>query len=317
MAKLSYLQLTNHVLKRISQAEIADVTAATGQAKIITELINEAQNELWAETNWYSLYKTRMFTTISYASAGVIAFVEGGASADTITDANTGFVTAGLSAGMMVLVSGSTSNDGVYMIDTVAAGTLTLATSEDLTNETATAGAVTITVITYPIASDWGRTIALIDITNDTILIEDNGRAFDEDDPNLDTTGNPLYFTVEGAFYRLYPVPAGAYKIRDRYWQLPDALSANANTSDLPIECENLIIAIAQMNILDYLQKYEAADRLRIKIYGQIPGDQRSMLNRAKLANQRIINKMYIMGGSTYINGIAPPRFPSKYGRYC
>ena len=63
MSKLNFLQLTNRVLKRISQAEISDVTAATGQAKIITELINEAQNELWAETNWYSLYKTRMFTT--------------------------------------------------------------------------------------------------------------------------------------------------------------------------------------------------------------------------------------------------------------
>jgi hypothetical protein len=56
---------------------------------------------------------------------------------DTITDSNDGFVTAGFEAGHDILVEGSESNDGEYEIDTVAAGTLTLASIEELTTEAA------------------------------------------------------------------------------------------------------------------------------------------------------------------------------------
>lgn len=66
-----------------------------------------------------------------------IAFVEGGGSADTITDTGNGFVAAGFTTGMTLIVEGTASNDGIYLIDTVAAGTLTLNVVSDLAAEDA------------------------------------------------------------------------------------------------------------------------------------------------------------------------------------
>ena len=65
-----------------------------------------------------------------------IAFVDGGGSADTITDTGTGFVTAGFASTDKIRVIGSASNDGDYQLTNAAAGTLTMATAL-LTAETA------------------------------------------------------------------------------------------------------------------------------------------------------------------------------------
>ena len=72
MAKTSYLNLTNKILRRVNESVITDVTAATGKALIVTNLINEAQNTLYGEAvNWYSLYTTDTITTV--ASTGEYA----------------------------------------------------------------------------------------------------------------------------------------------------------------------------------------------------------------------------------------------------
>ena len=57
-----------------------------------------------------------------------IAFVDGGAGADTITQVAAQFVIAGFVAGDVITISGSTSNDGDYTIVSLVAGTITLAT---------------------------------------------------------------------------------------------------------------------------------------------------------------------------------------------
>jgi hypothetical protein len=44
----------------------------------------------------------------------------------TITDSSSGFVTAGFKAGQTLIIEGSTSNDGTYLIKTVVEGTITL-----------------------------------------------------------------------------------------------------------------------------------------------------------------------------------------------
>jgi hypothetical protein len=64
-----------------------------------------------------------------------IAFVD--SDPDTITDSGNGFVTAGFTDGMTIIVEGTVSNDGIYLVDTVAAGTLTLTTAMSLTGEVA------------------------------------------------------------------------------------------------------------------------------------------------------------------------------------
>ena len=69
--------------------------------------------------------------------AATIAFVEGNADADTITDTGSGFLIAGFQPGDQVTVSGSASNDGTYTIASVTAGTITLLGRNDLTTEAA------------------------------------------------------------------------------------------------------------------------------------------------------------------------------------
>lgn len=65
---------------------------------------------------------------------------------DTITDSGTAFVTRGFSSTLDVWIAGSgQSNDGVYDIASVAAGTITLAGGESLTAESSNAD-----LIVYP-----------------------------------------------------------------------------------------------------------------------------------------------------------------------
>ncbi len=311
MAKLTYLQLVNRVLKRITQSEVATVTGITGHGKIIAELINEAQTELWTETtNWYSLFKMRTFSTATY-TASTIAF--NNANPDTITDTANGL---GLfQAGQTIVVSGSTSNNGVYVVNTAVAGTLTLQTADSLTAEIA-GDSVTIYAVTYPVASDWGRTHHLVDMTNDRVLVEDMTRAFSEVDPNMDSTNNPTHFSLQGDFYRLFYVPNGAYKILDRYWKLPTALSTDTDTSDLPLFCENFLIYYALMKINDYLNKFDAAERLRVELYGDPFKKKAGILEKAMTANKKILDRMLRFQPVKNATSMEAPRFPSSYGVY-
>lgn len=68
-------------------------------------------------------------------TASTIAFAD--SNPDTITDSGSGFVTAGFEAGQTLIVEGSNDNDGIYLIDSVVAGTITLQSSDSLTAETA------------------------------------------------------------------------------------------------------------------------------------------------------------------------------------
>ena len=79
-------------------------------------------------------------------TAATIAFVN--SNPDTITDSANGFVTAGFAKGQTITVSGSASNNGTYLVTTVAAGTLTLASKETLVVE----GAGASVTIKAPVA---------------------------------------------------------------------------------------------------------------------------------------------------------------------
>jgi hypothetical protein len=70
-----------------------------------------------------------------HKTASTIAFVD--SNPDTITDSGSGFVTAGFEDGMTLIVEGTVSNDGIYIIDTVVAGTITLTTAMSLSAESA------------------------------------------------------------------------------------------------------------------------------------------------------------------------------------
>ena len=230
MAKTSYLNLTNKILRRITQSTISDVTAATGHALIATNLINEAQNEIANKTRWYSLYATDSFSTVA-------------------------------------------------------------STAE------------------YAVPTDLGFTIDLVDETNNWVIDEDITRSFDTADPDGDNTGIPRFFTLQATNWRLYPIPAGVYTIRERYWKTPATLSANANTSDLPIEAENALFYLALSEMQEYLKAFEQADRTRIKY--------KESLKEATAANKKKIDRIrrFTGTGSGSRYPLAPPSLGPNYPR--
>ena len=89
-------------------------------------------------------------TTTARASGTGIAFVDGGGSADTITDSNSGF--GDFADGDRIRIIGSASNDGEYTLSgTANSGTLTVATGT-FTAETASER-ITITQIPKEVSS--------------------------------------------------------------------------------------------------------------------------------------------------------------------
>jgi len=74
-------------------------------------------------------------STQAFIEADTIAFNDD--DPDTITDSNNGFLTAGFASGDLIIVEGSTDNDGIYTIDTVDAGTITLVSTDELSDEIA------------------------------------------------------------------------------------------------------------------------------------------------------------------------------------
>jgi len=108
----------------------------------------------------------------STMEATTLAFVN--SNPDTITDSNGGFITSRIDDDNTITVSGSSLNDGTYTVDSVSAGTLTLAIGADLSAESA-GSIVTLTQIHTKT------------ITGATIAFEDNETGGDDDPPDLIT----------------------------------------------------------------------------------------------------------------------------------
>jgi hypothetical protein len=73
----------------------------------------------------------------AHITADTIALVDNDPAVDTITDSGSGFVTAGFTTGMSIIIDGSAADDGGHLITTVAAGTLTMDEDVALTGEAA------------------------------------------------------------------------------------------------------------------------------------------------------------------------------------
>jgi len=93
----------------------------------------------------YTFNGDSFFTGATYIQAATISFAENTPAPDTISDSAEGFLSAGFEAGQKIVVSGSGSNDGSYTIAEVTAGTITLASTDDLAAESAGA---TVTIYT-------------------------------------------------------------------------------------------------------------------------------------------------------------------------
>lgn len=158
----------------------------------------------------------------------------------------------------------------------------------------------------YNVPSDHGRTLSMMNVTSNWLMVEDFTKNFDLVDADGNLTGQPTHFTIQGNKYRLFPIPSGAETLRIRYYKVPAPLASNNDVTNLPIECDNLLILYGWFSILNYLHKYDQADRITL--------NYTSLLKKAKVANGKILDRMLRFQEGSYYGRIIPPRLPSHYG---
>ena len=108
--------------------DFTDGTSTSGYADVDTNLPAGAIPLGWSITTTTAFGTDASYTPVDGTT---IAFVDGAAGDDTITDSADGFVTAGFITGDLITVTGATTsaNNTTYTLTNVAAGTLTMATA--------------------------------------------------------------------------------------------------------------------------------------------------------------------------------------------
>lgn len=269
MAKNTFLQLTNQVLRYINQAEVASVIGATGHAAIVKDKLNESLNNIYTKTNWYSLYTERKFRTSQNVTIAVLDYTSMGG---TITLTRNGVATV-LTEG--VEWSHGTSND--VSATALAAGIVTAFSTTSVETEVSnenvivrnrpeddvgftiatTSNSLAYTVALannalYDMASDFGRSIALLDSTSNRALSEVSPMAISHTDPDDSQSGNPCAYAAFGNQFRLYPTPSAVATMFDRYFKIPATLTLDADTIDLPLETEALLVKLTEAEMAFY-----------------------------------------------------------------
>lgn len=99
--------------------------------------------ELVVDENALSSFVDRLVSGLLPANTSLAFTDSGGAAADAITRGDGGsWISDGFSAGQLIRISGTASNDGIYRIDSLTADTLTLGAEYTLVNETTTSASV-------------------------------------------------------------------------------------------------------------------------------------------------------------------------------
>ena len=266
MATLSELQA------KVKKALLPDVTAfATTD---ITAYLNEGMNRIAAGIAIYegvlspplpALFKTAKVNTVVIADADTIAFVN--SNPDTITDSDSAFVSSGFAAGMIIYVSGSSDNDGSYhAIATVAAGTITLVSTDKLTAESA-GKEVTIKSPCVALPSDYGRRLFYVSSGSQDkrIKIYDSFHRLLRKYPLLDEDGDVSFVAVKGNFLYYQPIPGSAEALTLHYYRTPTEMSDDENTPDgIPSHLhERLLVNYAAKEILEMVETATKGKTLR------------------------------------------------------
>ena len=333
MAKKTYVKLINTVLRELNIAEISDPTIATGQASLVANYFNDAQHAINTEEDWYSSYKERIFQTskdayinvltpgsldsgftITVTFNGVAKVITEGTNFDRSSDAT---VTAtNIAAALTTSISNShntVQDDDVVLLKSKPqnnVGITAIATSE---SDEDVLKVDTIDTDTYSLAEDFGRGIALIDISTPGVLTPWGFEDFDLQNPDLSATGTPRWYSVQGNNYRLHPVPSSTLVMLDKYWRSPTDMEEAADVYQLPIECELPMITWVRWQMSLYLNKSVRAQQLQRSFGAQ--------LQNAKESNMDVIDKMRIVDSDGLMGGrLGPnqPSWPSSYprGRY-
>ena len=220
------------------------------------------------------LYIAKTVNTVTM-TATTIAFVDGGASADTITDSGSAFVTTGFVARLPIIVSGAgeSGNNGIFnAVGTVVAGTLTLALSDELTAE-AVGESVTIRSPAAALPSDYNR--GLLFVTSESqghrIRLYESFHKLLRKYPLLDETGAVEFVAVKGDYLYYNPVPSTAEALILHYFRDPTAMSTSGSSPDgIPSHLqERLLVNYAAKEILGLIEQSVKGITLRSQKYEQ------------------------------------------------
>jgi len=269
MAKTSFLDLTNKVLRYVNQSEVATVVSPTGHAAIVTDKINEALNTVYTKTNWYSLYTERKFRTSQNVTISVDDYTS---TSDTITFTRNGTNTV-LTEGIEWTNATDNDTSATALASAIVTSFGTTVVETEVSNEniivrnraeddvgftvvvTSDSDVYTVALANNPLydmASDFGRSVALLDSTGNTALSEVSPMSISYTDPDDSQSGNPSAYAAFGNQFRLYPTPSSTLTIFDRYFKIPATLTVDTDTIDLPLECESLILKLVESEMAFY-----------------------------------------------------------------
>ena len=165
-----------------------------------------------------------VFAAVTHTAADIVF---NDANPDTITSTLAGFVTSGLAANMPITTTG-TGNAGPFRINTAAAGTLTLVSTDAVT----AAGAASVTITSddgygYLPTGFWGfvdqpylstKTYPLLPLPSLDIKL------------SYTSPGEPRYYQIKGGKIYVTPDTGIDYTIKGDYFARPTELTATTDT---------------------------------------------------------------------------------------
>jgi len=304
MATLSELQ------EKVKKALLPDTTAFG--TTDITAYLNEGVNRIAAgiaindvlSPPLPELFKIADVDTV-VISGTTIAFVD--SDPDTITDSGGGFVTAGFAAGMPITVSGageSGNNTTFRNIATVAAGTITLASSDSLTAETA-GETVTIRSPCVALPSDYSRGLAYVASVSQgsRIKVYSSYHKLLRKYPLLDQVGDVLIVAIKGVYLYYQSMPGTAEALTLHYYRDPTAMSADDSEPDgIPSHLQDrLLVNYAAKEIIGLVEEAVKGRTLRSEKYEE--KFQRAMADLVAFIGPEDIEPIYYDDDSGYEDG--------------
>lgn len=105
-----------------------------------------------------------------------------------------------------------------------------------------------------------------------------------------EVSGTPLYYALDGAYFRLYPIPDAAYTLKLTYYGKQDVLSAGSDTNGWSLYAPYALIGKAGI-----LLSMNNRDKSGIEIFGALLTESSQLLNRQSEAREH--------SGMTYQRG--------------
>ncbi len=308
MAKKTTQELVNEIMRRIQQADTSNVATATGHARVALGYLNDAIIEIYNKANgrWYSLLQTRRYKTSNNALITLVDFSLIALDTITITFNGTAVVlTEGTD--FSAVTSNETTASNIATAITAASGLGAVVGTSEGVEATARAPVANLDGITavdtsapttgltialddngeYALASDFGAFFVVKDITNNRIIPSEWDKIIDLDDPDEDSSGTILIYSVRKDHVRMYPKPDSVVVIKEAYWQLVTRLTANSTLYDLPEFCETAILKVAEAETWYYLDKNSKGDRAR--------GRAKILIEDAMETNDSILDRILML----------------------